>query len=161
MSPYIFMGAHFTKYIIINRKFIMKKHLIILGTIILSTILFQHCCPNQIGQKNMNEIESNIRRIKPFPRGLIEASITPIEVGKKNDKYFCKATVDTVHNLGGGIRPLAERTNYTFEIENGLAEYFQKMVGTKIKCRVTEVPMGMNSNMTIRKYKIISKSKNE
>ncbi len=137
----------------------MKKHLIIFGIIVMSIVLFQYCCSNQLSHKNSDEGEPGKNMIKPFPRGLIEASITPNNITVSNDKYFCEATINKIHNIGGGIRPIAESTEYTFEIEYGLIDEFKSILGTKIKCRIAEVPAGMNSNMMVRKYKIVSKSK--
>jgi hypothetical protein len=137
----------------------MKKHLISFGIIFMSIVLFQHCCLNQVGHKNSDEKEPRKNIIKPFPRGIIEASITPINITVKNDKYFCEATINKIHNIGGGIRPIAESTEYTFEIEYDLIDDFQAILGNKTKCRIAEVPAGMNSNMVSRKYKIVSKSK--
>ena len=138
---------------------IMKKYLKIFGIIVISIVLFQHCCSSQLSHKNSEEGEPRNNMIKPFPRGLIEASITPNKITVSNEKYFCEATINKIHNIGGGIRPLAERTDYTFEIEYGLIDDFQSILGTKIKCRIAEVPAEMNSNIVIRKYKIVSKSK--
>lgn len=136
------------------RKYFMKKHLIILGAIIFSTILFQYCCSNQINQKNMSETELSKRKIQPFPRGLIEASITPIEVGERSDKYFCKAAIKKVHKTGGGIRPIAENIEYNFAISDDFFEQLNNKIGKTIICRIAEDNNLLKNNMN--EYKIIS-----
>lgn len=130
--------------------------------IVLFTLSFclQYCCTNQMNREKIKENEQRNNFKKLFPRGMIEANIIPNKIWEKDDKYFCKAMIDRVINTGGGIRPIAESTEYALEIDRTIYKNFEQNIGSMVKSRIVEIPVSMNENLMSRKYKVISVSKN-
>ena len=136
----------------------MIKNKIYGGFFILSIFLFQGCCSTKNIDNNMNNnsLQQNFK--KPFPRGVIETTITVNEVWSNERNNYCKAAINIVHKTGGGIRPIAENTFYTFGVEDELFKQLENEMGKTIKCRIAEVNNSLNNDKHV--YKIISILKN-
>ena len=132
----------------------MIKIKIYTGIISLCIVLFQGCCSSKSISNNMSNNSPQQNFVMPLPRGVIETTITINEVWSNEQNNFCKAAINIVHKTGGGIRPIAENTFYTFRVEDELFEQLENKLGKTIKCRVVEVNNLVNN--ISNKYKIIS-----
>jgi hypothetical protein len=119
----------------------MKTHKKILQMVILviPVLLFQQCCANQ-GASKVNDKIIAQHHIKPTPRGIIEATIIPIQIIENNTNSFCKVRIKEVLKIGGGIRPIAANTEYTFHIETEIKDQLKSGIGETFLCHIVEVP---------------------
>ena len=120
----------------------------------LSIIPFQGCCSSQNLNNNISDTKQNKNIVMPFPRGVIETTITLNEMWSNEQNNYCKAAINIVHKTGGGIRPIAENTFYTFVARDELFEQLKNEMGKTIKCRITEVDNLLKNNTN--EYKIIT-----
>ena len=126
----------------------MKTHKKILQMVILviPVLLFQQSCTNK-GASKVNDKSIAQHHIKPTPRGVIEAKIIPIQITENNTNIICKARINEVLRIGGGIRPIAENTVYTFQIGTEIKDQLKSGIGEIFLCHIVEVPqIGNDSN---------------
>lgn len=128
------------------------KNVMLIFSFFIASSIFQNC--SNIENKNMMNDSTLQKQNASFPRGIIEITIVPVEIIENEKLIFCKATIDKVHKTGGGIRPVAEKTDYSFEVNQTHKEHLKKNIGTPIRCQIAEIMGGMYPT-NASKYKII------
>ncbi len=120
----------------------------------LVTLAIFSCCSKIENESMAGDKGLQKQVIESVPRGIIEATLIPNEIIEIDKRNICKATINTVHRTGGGIRPIAEKTDYSIEVNQNILEEIKNYIGKPIRCQIAEIPGWMGSGKS-KNYKII------
>ena len=135
----------------------MKTYYLKKTFIIFSILFLYQCCSSNDNIKNDEKILNNSDYIKSVPRGMVELNLTIQEITEQENKIVLSSFIDTVYKYGAGVKPLAEGTIYSIEIDQ---EFYNSNknkleIGKQIKCRVTSKSQSMDVKRANR-LKLIS-----
>lgn len=135
----------------------MKSQIIKFLAIIVFSVLLQQCCTSQEGIKEKNNVPV-MKTKKQLQRGMVDITYLIKEVFEKENINYCLAKIIKVNGYGGGVKQLAEESEYEFEITKNLIEEIRSKKGETIRSKISSLPEGIGQNRSVH-FKIVSVNK--